>query len=204
MRRHAPERHVAKLLLLPVLLVAGCLASGLYGALHNQISYTVSPEYFHAFKFHQFDIPAQFHNRIGAAIVGWYASWWMGVFIGMPVLLFGLILPGWRTYLSCCLTAFGVIAATALLVGLAALVYASSVIPEPSPIEFWYGERLQDPAAFMRSGTMHDFSYLGGFLGIVTGSLYLLIARVRIALAARGAASRQTVERVPAAPEGIS
>ena len=46
-----------KILLFPLLLAAGCIISGLYGAFHNQISYTVSPDYFHAFKFDQFGIP---------------------------------------------------------------------------------------------------------------------------------------------------
>ncbi len=83
-----------KLLLLPVLLAAGCLISGFYGAAHNQISYTVSPDYFHAFKFIQFEMPANLHNRLGAAIVGWEASWWMGVLIGIPILSVALIMPG--------------------------------------------------------------------------------------------------------------
>jgi hypothetical protein len=26
---------------------------------------------------------------------------------------------------------------------------------------------------------MHNFSYLGGFIGIITGSLYLIVERVR-------------------------
>lgn len=55
---------MAKFALLPVLLAAGCLISGVYGALHDQISYTVSPEYFHAFKFRQFAIPPELQNRL--------------------------------------------------------------------------------------------------------------------------------------------
>src|SRR5205814_10033702 len=112
---------MGKVALFPVLLIAACLTAGLYGALHNQISYTVSPDYFHAFKFHQFGIPEQLRGRVGASIVGWHASWWMGLFIGVPVLLVGLILPGWKVYLSRCLIAFAVVAGTALLVGLGAL-----------------------------------------------------------------------------------
>ena len=33
-----------KVALVPVLLIVACLLAGVYGALHNQISYTVSPE----------------------------------------------------------------------------------------------------------------------------------------------------------------
>ena len=169
-----------KLTLFPLLLVTACLVAGLYGALHNQISYTVSRDYFYAFKFDQFDIPESERGRIGASIVGWYASWWMGLIIGIPVLLVGLILPGWKTYLTKCLIAFAVVAGTALVVGLAALVYASLTISGASLPDYWYPEGVVDKVAFARAGTMHNFSYLGGCIGIITGSLYLIVERLRL------------------------
>jgi hypothetical protein len=168
---------MGKVALFPVLLIAACLVAGLYGAFHNQISYTVSPDYFHAFKFHQFDIPEGLRGRVGASIVGWYASWWMGILIGVPLLLVGLILPGWKSYLKHCLIAFAVVAGTALLVGLGALAFAYCTISESSLPANWYLDKVADRPAFVRAGTMHDFSYLGGFLGIVTGSLYLIVLR---------------------------
>ena len=170
-----------KLALFPLMLIAGCLVAGLYGALHNQMSYTVSPDYFHALKFDQFGIPTNLRGRIGASVVGWHASWWMGLLIGLPLSIVGLILPGWRAYLRCCLRAFAVVALTALVVGLMALVYASLTISDESPPRYWYPAGVADEAAFARAGTMHDFSYLGGFLGILTGSLYLIVERVRLA-----------------------
>ena len=172
-----------KLFLIPLLLAAGCIISGLYGAFHNQISYTVSPDYFHAFKFDQFGIPEEMRNRIGAAIVGWHASWWMGLLIGVPILLVGLILPGWRVYLSRCLFAFAIIAATTLVVGLAALVYSSFTITDASLPRFWHSNQIADKVAFARAGAMHNFSYLGGFIGILTGSSYLIVERIRISMA---------------------
>jgi hypothetical protein len=35
---------MAKLALFPVLLAAGCVIAGVYGMLHDQISYRVSPD----------------------------------------------------------------------------------------------------------------------------------------------------------------
>lgn len=182
-----PPSVIGKLALVPLLLIAACLIAGLYGALHNQISYTVSPDYFHTFKFKQFRIPEHQHGRVGAAIVGWYASWWMGLFIGIPVLLVGLILPGWKLYLSRCLLTFAVVACTALIVGLGALQYAKFTFAEGSLP--WYAIRgeISDRVAFAQAGTMHNFSYLGGFIGIITGSLYLIAERLRINRSARSA-----------------
>lgn len=170
---------MVKILLFPILLVAACLVAGLYGSLHNQISYTVSPDYFHEYKFDQFRIPSELHGRLGAALVGWYASWWMGFLIGVPVLIVGLILPDWKVYLSRCLIAFAIVAFTALLVGLGALAYASFAFGDTPPDWIRYPHGVTDRAAFARAGFMHDFSYLGGFLGIFTASLYLIVARVR-------------------------
>jgi hypothetical protein len=171
---------MTKVAFFPVLLGAGCLVAGLYGALHNQISYTVSPDYFHALKFDQFGIPTDLRCRIGASLVGWHASWWMGLLIGLPVLLVGLILPSWQAYLRHCLIAFGVVAVTALAVGLGALIYARLTISESSLPAFRYPDGVMDKVAFARAAVMHNFSYLGGFLGILTGILYLIRERIRL------------------------
>ena len=109
------------------LLLLGCLLAGCYGMMHNQISYTVSPEYFTKFKFRQFGIAPTLNERTGAAIVGWQASWWMGIAIGLFVIPAGMMI---------------------------------------------------DSVSFLRAGTMHNFSYLGGLLGIFTGLVVIYRAFV--------------------------
>jgi hypothetical protein len=170
---------VVKVALFPWLLASACLIAGLYGALHNQISYTVSPDYFFAFKFHQFGITVDLQCRLGASLVGWYASWWMGLIIGVPVLLVGLVCPTWETYVRRSFIAFAIAALTALVVGLGALVYGYFTIAEGSSPGFWYPEGIADHVSFARAGNMHNFSYLGGSLGIITASAYLIVARLR-------------------------
>jgi hypothetical protein len=171
---------MAKLALTLVLLPAGCLFAGVYGAAHDQVSYSVSPDYYHAYKFDQFEVPEGLRDRRGAAIVGWEASWWMGLFVGVPVLLLGLALsPGWREYLTRSLVAFGIAAATALVAGLGALLWASLTITKANLPAYHFPPGVLDKVAFARAGAMHNFSYLGGFLGILTASTYLVIARWR-------------------------
>ena len=47
--------------------------AGLYGMLHNQISYTVSPEYFAKFKFYQFGrVVSPVPERVRASIIGFW------------------------------------------------------------------------------------------------------------------------------------
>lgn len=171
---------IKKLLLMPPLLLLGCLIAGTYGALHDQVSYAASPDYFHAFKFIQFQITPHLHDRVGAAIVGWYATWWMGPIIGMPLLLVGLIIPGWRNYGRCVLIAYGVAVATALLIGFGALAVASAILTPENLPPFAFPEGVNDRVAFARVGVMHNFSYLGGGLGILTGIAYLIWSRMRM------------------------
>jgi hypothetical protein len=168
-----------KLILFPPLLLAGCLISGFYGVLHDELTYTLSPDYFHAFKFITFQIPDSLHNRAGAALVGWQATWWMGLLIGLPVLTLGLLMPDWKSYLTHSLAAFAVVALTALAVGLGALVYSYFAIDANHLPDYGY-PRGVDRVAFARVGMMHNFSYLGGFIGIFTGISYLVAIRIRL------------------------
>lgn len=162
------------------LLLAACVLAGEYGAAHDQISYTVSPEYYKAFKFHQFHVPPRWQGRTGAAIVGWRASWWMGVVIGIPIVLCGLVFPDRKTYIRSTLMAFGIVTVTTLVAGLAALAYATLAITDASLGPVVARPGVHDPVAFARAGTMHNFSYLGGLVGILTGIVYLLVERIRV------------------------
>lgn len=172
--------HLPKFALYPFLMAAACIVAGIYGALHDQVSYTVSPDYFFFLKFDQFAIADDLRNRIGASIVGWYASWWMGLLISVPVLSVGLLLPDWKAYVRHCLLAFVVVALTALVVGLSGLAYGCLSISQTSLPGFRYPEGVTDRAAFARVGVMHRFSYLGGEVGIITGSIYLIVVRWRL------------------------
>ena len=89
-----------KLVFFPVLLVAACVVAAAYGAIHNQISYTVSPLFFFYYQFGRFDIPMEMWNRTGATLVGILATWWMGLVIGIPVFLLAPIIPGWKAYVK--------------------------------------------------------------------------------------------------------
>lgn len=171
---------MAKLALIPVLFAIACLLAGGYGAIHNQISYTVSPEYFTRFKFEQFHIADQIPERLGAAIVGWNAAWWMGLLIGVVLIPLGLVIRGRRDYFWGMVMVFGIVTLTALVVGLAALALATALL-NPSLVGdlHYYGHEIDDDLAFARAGTMHNFSYLGGMTGIFTGALGIAWLRIR-------------------------
>lgn len=171
---------MVKLVLVPLLFVIACLLAGTYGVIHNQISYTVSPEYFTQFKFHQFGMPDYFPDRMGAAMVGWSAAWWMGIVIGIILIPFGLVMRGTATYFWGMIQAFGIVALTTLGVGLVALAVAFVLIDADTVGEIVrYQNEIVDDTSFARAGMMHNFSYLGGLVGIITGGFSIFLKRRR-------------------------
>ena len=163
-----------------LLMVVACVTAGLYGMIHNQISYTVAPEYFTQFKFEQFLMPDDLRNRWGASLVGWQAAWWMGIVIGIILVPLGLIIPGWQQYLRIMGKTFLVVMITTLTVGLGALAYAFATFTPTTISISRYPARITQPIAFARAGFMHNFSYLGGLVGIIVGILFLLLQRKKI------------------------
>ena len=113
-----------KFLTLLVLIAIAILAAGVYGIVHDQISYTVSPEYFTKFKFEQFRlVDSPLPDRVKAGIVGFLASWWMGIPIGILVGSMGLMHRGHQRMLQVSLQSFVLVVGFTLVVGLAGLAY---------------------------------------------------------------------------------
>jgi hypothetical protein len=52
------------------------ILAGIYGILHDQISYSISPEYFTKFKFAQFEFGFMSQNqpRLTASVVGFFST----------------------------------------------------------------------------------------------------------------------------------
>jgi hypothetical protein len=170
---------MTRLALLPISLVFACIVAGAYGALHDQISYTVAPSYYHDFKFIQFAIDPALHNRLGASIVGWNATWWMGMLIGLPLYIAGLFIRDDREFCRQYLRSAIIVVATALLIGLAALAFVFVAIDEHHAPIWMTGRLVSDPVAFARVGTMHNYAYVGGFVGLLLALGSMIMAARR-------------------------
>ena len=146
--------------------------AGVYGALHDQISYTVSSEYFTEFKYRQFGlIDVAWPDRVKAAWIGVLASWWMGIPIGIVVGAFGFLHPTPRMMWVCSMRAFGLVALVALGIGVDGLLYGW-FFASHDPVDYngWFlPDALQEPRRYLSVGHMHNASYLGGATGILFG-----------------------------------
>lgn len=171
---------LSKLLVFLLLFFCICCMAGIYGFLHDQISYTVSTEYFTRLKFHQFNIPEKLYNRIGAGIVGIKATWWMGLVIGTIIIPLGLIIPHWKNYLYSMLWTFVHISLTALIIGIVALIYGLINYNINNLQNFNIPNDIEDKIRFCVVGNMHNFSYLGGLIGIIVGVINIIIRNFKI------------------------
>jgi hypothetical protein len=157
--------------------------AGIYGAVHDQISYTVSHEYFTKFKFIQFGlVELNASERTKAAVVGFLATWWMGIPIGLLVGGGGFIHKGYKRMLLVSIQALGIVVAVTLMFGIGGLIfgYARTAHFNLGDYQGWFvPEGLTEPRRFLCAGYMHNASYLGGVLAIFAGWSFHLVKRLR-------------------------
>jgi len=154
------------------------LLSGLYGILHDQVTYSISPEYFTKFKFGQFGLdPAKLGgNRTAAAMVGFLASWWMGIIIGIMLGLTGLIFRHHKNMRKAIMNGIKVTLVTAILFGLLGYLWGKYYLLRAG-VDSWMPEGVIDKPDFIVVGSIHNFSYLGGIAGIFLAILYMVRRR---------------------------
>jgi hypothetical protein len=163
--------------------VIAIIVAGLYGIVHDQISYSVAPEYFTKFKFNQFGLTdAAFPERVRASIIGFLASWWMGLPVGLLVGAAGFIHRGPQRMLKISLCSIVIAVGFTLLFGLCGLLYGyiQTRHVELAHYQNWFiPEDVTDLRRFLCAGHMHNASYLGGVLAIVVAWGFHIVVRLR-------------------------
>lgn len=171
---------MARIAVFASLLALAVLVAGVFGALHNQVSYTVGPDYFHQFKFQQFRISQDIPARLGAAFVGWQASWWMGLVVGIPTFTLGLILiPSAPNAWAAGLRAIGAVVILTAIASVIGLVFGLVSVNDQVAGQISVPDHIRDKVGFLRAGVMHDASYLGGIAGLAVAIWVMLRARRR-------------------------
>jgi len=149
----------------------GVLVAGSYGAVHDQVSYTIAPEYFTRFKFQQFAwADLGWPPRGFVALIGFLATWWVGLIGGWVLARLGLAelweVAGWRPVAR----SFGWMAGVAVIGGIVGALVGVAVTQsgDLSRWEDWRVARdLHDVRSFVIVAYLHAGSYLGGLLGLV-------------------------------------
>ena len=166
--------------LLPVMLgyaLLGSLVAGFYGVIHDQITYSISPEYFTRLKFAQFryadfGLPA----RCFVAEIGFLATWWVGFIAGW--FLARVAVPRWPPVdaRAGILRGFGIILSCAFTTSLVG--FGLGLLRGPNADYCGWQEFVQtrgvvDLPSFVRVAYIHNASYLGGLIGLMVALVYL-------------------------------
>ncbi|MEM8667975.1 MAG: hypothetical protein AAGG48_10690 [Planctomycetota bacterium] len=149
----------------------GAIVAGCYGAIHDQITFTISPEYFTKLKFQQFAYADfGFGDRVFVATIGFLATWWVGLIIAWFLARRYLVSDSLKLDLSKTGRAFFCVFATCAASGLVA--YAYDVVRGPdvdmtgwNEAEYVYG--IVDLRSFATVASIHSASYLGGPIGTI-------------------------------------
>ena len=175
-----------KFLAFLIIIIIAPIIGGLYGIFHDQFTYTISHEYFTKFKFYQFELmttgnEAIFSNpRTQVAIIGWRATWWMGIPIGLILGFEGFGNIDAKSMLRITVKSLFLNVLVVFIIGLIGLAYGYFVLSKQplSDFESWYiPTNVIDSRTFINVSAMHNFSYVGGVIGLIVAIVYSTILR---------------------------
>lgn len=154
----------------------GALIAGPYGALHDQISYSLSPEYFTKVKFKQFSyLDFGWPDRIFATEIGFAASWWVGLAAGWFLARAGLAeiaSPRRRLVL---VTSFAIVIAGVLLGGI--IGFGLGHRKGAGDLSDWRDLadelEVQRLEGFVTVAYLHAGGYAGAFVGLLAAIAFV-------------------------------
>lgn len=150
-----------------VIVITSILIASLYGVIHDQITYTISNEYYTLYKFPQFGINEWgiSNTRSKVSVIGILATWWVVLYLGLIYGIISLFLKK-RNSLKITLKSILMNILTAIIFGIFGFLYGWIVNPGSNNVEFLSEEHLKH---FWIVGCIHNFSYFGGLMGLFIG-----------------------------------
>ncbi|MES2462148.1 MAG: hypothetical protein V4671_16305 [Armatimonadota bacterium] len=158
----------------------GVLGAVLYGIVNDQITVTLSPEYFSVFKRRQFapileqagliNAPV----RVQAVLVGTVATWWFGLLLGIVLSISGTAgrRPALPTRLFIRAVGGIMLFTLALSVFCGAVGYFAEPFIKPEPANWPFLTGIQEVRRAFAVGFWHNGAYLGGLVGTVGAILW--------------------------------
>ncbi len=172
---------VRKILTIFLVAAMASVIAGIYGVINDQITFSISSEYYTKFKFIQFNL-ANENNidkikfpRIFVAIVGFLATWWFGLVLGFILGIFNLIQTSWQKLFKVSFNALSIAILVTFITGILGLFYGFFFLSHQprSNFEGWFiPYNLENFRNFIAVGSMHNFSYIGGILGLIVAIFY--------------------------------
>ncbi|KPE51871.1 hypothetical protein [Chryseobacterium indologenes] len=154
-----------------LIILISTLSAGVYGILHDQITYTISPEYYTLLKFQQFGFEdLNLKVRIKVGIIGFLAAWWVGLFLGIAYAFISLFLDPEKV-LKVTVTSILINICITLISGILGYGFAVLFLSQEN-INWYIPAGTRDIRSFINVGSVHNFGYIGGVTGLAAGLLY--------------------------------
>ncbi|NIF03965.1 hypothetical protein F3J23_00810 [Chryseobacterium sp. Tr-659] len=154
-----------------LIIIISILFAGAYGIIHDQITFSISPEYYTLLKFPQFEIEQlQLASRIKVGIVGFLATWWVGLFLGIAYAFISLFFDTIHI-LSITVKSILINLCIAFISGILGYFY-SILFLSPKNIDWYIPLETQEIQNYINVGSIHNFGYLGGVTGLLVGIIY--------------------------------
>ena len=163
----------------PMLLVSlcGAMVAGGYGIVHDQITYSISTEYFTKLKFDQFRYADWgLGDRVFAGVIGFLASWWVGAIAAWFAARWHLPYRNRSIAMRQIRRSFllvGCVAITSATIGWAYGLWLGPRADYSSWDDVFSQLGIEQHWAFVRVAYIHNASYLGSLLGLLLALLVL-------------------------------
>ena len=170
----ATSSYNEKICCFSITIFACILLAGLYGALHNQVTYTICPEYFTKFKYRQFRIdPAEYGgNRVAVAVIGFLASWMVGVLIGISIGLTALVAKDHIVMRRLVTRAVFIVFCTAIAFGVVGFITGKYIF-STTGVKWAIPKDVVNYDDYIIVGNIHNTVILGA-IGIIIAIIYII------------------------------
>ncbi len=156
------------------LLISAALIGGLYGALYDQFTFTLSPEFYTKMRFPQFGVSGDVNERWEVAKIGFQNTWSVGFGLGLFLTLVGLLHNSNKKMVVVSLQSFGIALFTAFIFGVCAYFLSEPELNEFVEID------IVDKTSFGKVTAMTNYSYVGGTIGMFLGvAWHVLQTRIK-------------------------
>ncbi|MFT3920678.1 hypothetical protein [Cloacibacterium sp.] len=162
--------------------ILSALIAGIYGIIHDQITFTISSEYYTKYIFLQYNLVQVegdsriIHPRILVVLVTFLSTWWFPLISGLIIVIFNLIQNTWKMFLKTSVLAMLISSLITVFSAIIGFILGSLIISKLPKYYFadwcFIPDKLNDYENYITAGTMDAFNFFGGILGLIVAIFY--------------------------------
>jgi len=156
-----------KTIIFAALVFVSTIIGIIYGIIHDELTYTLCPEFYTKVRFEQLNITNS-SPRIGVALVGIINTWLYSLIIGSVLATAGLFHSNNKKNIHYTLQSFAISVFCSFAFGMIGFILYR-IFPEQEMDNFKLPDTIIDIRNFRAVQVIHNFSYMGGIIGMFVG-----------------------------------